>query len=661
MNELPYRQIHMDFHTSPLIQGIGSAFNADEFASTLTKAGVNSINLFAKCHHGMYYYPTKIGTMHPELKFDLLGEQIKACREVGIRTCIYTTVMWNEDFCDRHPEWMTLSPDGVLGGKKPFTSDYYGWRFLCLNNREHTEYIKSELVEMYSLYKPAGFWIDIVNQQPCICKTCLTDRRALGLSDDSSADIAHHGRMVEISFMKEIYEFLKGMDSEIGIYFNGHPNEMDQFDKEDLSAKRKRDYNSYVDMESLPSNLWGYTHFVVDVNYLNKYNQELTMMNGKFHYAWGDFGSLRNVEALEYECFRGLANGTKVCVGDQLHPSGEIDKTVYQRIGEVFSQIEAKEHWCYGTKKVAQIGVYSPNKVLGAADESFYGVNAVPEGVYRMLSELHYLFDFVDFQDDISGYEMIILPDNINLPKHVAEKLNAFQGKLLLTGDSGFNLDRTCVERIADAEYNPRYMRITADGVFGALPPMDYAVYEQGVSVRALPNAEVLAYTVNPYFNRTYEHFCSHRQTPPDQLTDEPCIVRNGGVIYIANPLFQDYAVNGCKIYRDIIQTCIELLLPQPLVRSSLPTIAELTLRRQNNKLILHILSYIIQRKCRSLDTIEEKLTLHNQKVSIKTNAKPNKVCLVPQMTELDYSYSDDYTHIEIPRIDGHQMVVIEE
>jgi hypothetical protein len=22
-------------------------------------------NLFAKCHHGMYYYPTKIGTMHP--------------------------------------------------------------------------------------------------------------------------------------------------------------------------------------------------------------------------------------------------------------------------------------------------------------------------------------------------------------------------------------------------------------------------------------------------------------------------------------------------------------------------------------------------------------------------------------------------------------------
>ena len=55
---IPFRQIHLDFHTSPMIGEIGAEFDAEEFAETLKKAHVNSINLFTKCHHGMFYYPT---------------------------------------------------------------------------------------------------------------------------------------------------------------------------------------------------------------------------------------------------------------------------------------------------------------------------------------------------------------------------------------------------------------------------------------------------------------------------------------------------------------------------------------------------------------------------------------------------------------------------
>ena len=44
----PYRHIHLDFHTSPLIPGIGDDFDPEEFARTLEAAGVNSICCFAK-------------------------------------------------------------------------------------------------------------------------------------------------------------------------------------------------------------------------------------------------------------------------------------------------------------------------------------------------------------------------------------------------------------------------------------------------------------------------------------------------------------------------------------------------------------------------------------------------------------------------------------
>ena len=40
--EIPFRQIHLDFHTSEAIQGVCSEFDAEEFAQTLEDAHVNS-------------------------------------------------------------------------------------------------------------------------------------------------------------------------------------------------------------------------------------------------------------------------------------------------------------------------------------------------------------------------------------------------------------------------------------------------------------------------------------------------------------------------------------------------------------------------------------------------------------------------------------------
>lgn len=62
---LRYRQIHLDFHTSEHIPGIGSDFDAGDFVATLQAAHVNFVTLFAKCHHGWSYYPTNIGQPTP--------------------------------------------------------------------------------------------------------------------------------------------------------------------------------------------------------------------------------------------------------------------------------------------------------------------------------------------------------------------------------------------------------------------------------------------------------------------------------------------------------------------------------------------------------------------------------------------------------------------
>ena len=64
--DFPVRQVHLDFHTSPDVPGVGADWDADHFVATLQSAHVNSITVFAKCHHGMNYYPTQIGPVHPD-------------------------------------------------------------------------------------------------------------------------------------------------------------------------------------------------------------------------------------------------------------------------------------------------------------------------------------------------------------------------------------------------------------------------------------------------------------------------------------------------------------------------------------------------------------------------------------------------------------------
>src|SRR5574344_800520 len=82
---MPSRQVHLDFHTSELMPDVGSKFSKKQFQEALKTGHVNQINIFAKGHHSWCYYPTKIGKMHPNLKFDLMGAEIEACHEIGVK------------------------------------------------------------------------------------------------------------------------------------------------------------------------------------------------------------------------------------------------------------------------------------------------------------------------------------------------------------------------------------------------------------------------------------------------------------------------------------------------------------------------------------------------------------------------------------------------
>ena len=92
------RQIHLDFHTSEAIPDIAANFDPRTFAETARKAEASSITVFARCHHGWLYYPSKRfpELIHPNLKnHNLLLEQVRALHDAGIKAPVYITVQWD--------------------------------------------------------------------------------------------------------------------------------------------------------------------------------------------------------------------------------------------------------------------------------------------------------------------------------------------------------------------------------------------------------------------------------------------------------------------------------------------------------------------------------------------------------------------------------------
>ena len=136
--DLRFRQVHLDFHTSEAIAGIGSRFDPDAFAETLERARVDSITCFGRCHHGWIYYDTEAfpERRHPHLERNLLKEQIEACHARDIRVPIYLTVQWDQYSAERHPEWLVIDESGRQTGTPPYEAGFY--RRMCVNTRTVT-------------------------------------------------------------------------------------------------------------------------------------------------------------------------------------------------------------------------------------------------------------------------------------------------------------------------------------------------------------------------------------------------------------------------------------------------------------------------------------------------------------------------------------------
>lgn len=641
------RYTSMDFHTSPLVPDIGTLFDPKKFADTVKSANIESVLVFAKCHHGYTYYPTKVGTMHPNLKFDLLGEQLKALRGAGIKAPVYITVGWSKLDADTHPEWHQIRFDT----KTPL---YYGsvptghddpeapikdcsWTTLCPANPaylDHLEALTREICERYDVSD--GIFYDICfMKDACSCDACRAGMLEQGLDPENEADAKKYYSKAHIATMKRMTGVIHEYYKDAPVFYNGGA---------DMNRTEYHPYQGHFILEDLPTAWGGYDLMPIRAKFFEKYGKDVFGMTAKFHHNWGEFGGFKNKEALKYECADMLSVGASIYVGDHLHPSADIDVSTYAVIGYAFDYVKSIEQYCDHTKAHTDLALW-----LSHRKQSDIGAS-------KLLQVMHLEYDVIESGEELSKYACVILPDLVKLTDADKAALLQFTqrgGKIIASYDSVF--DELGIRKLEPSPFDQDYIRCRVEDF--VTPFLAYSG-----AYKTESDGERLAEVFEPYFSRTFGHYSGHKNTPyHTEPASYPALIKKDNVLYFAHPVFRAYDKSGNYVLEKYVENAISAFYDKMIQTRELPSCGRVRLREKKDEklLALHLL-YAPPVNRGNVCLLPDFPKLHDVEVSIKTDKIIQAATLRPTGTPVPFEQKDGRVTLHLPPFSMHALVTLE-
>jgi hypothetical protein len=665
------RQVHLDFHTSELIEGIGAKFDKRQFQAALRAGNVNHINVFGKCHMSWSYYPTKIGKVHPHLKFDLLGAQLEACREIGVRAPIYFTVGWSANDAKNHPEWCVRDKNGAIFSQGPWSDDpkavkpSYNWKFLCAaESGPYHIFVLSQIEELCKLYPVDGFWMDIYHAAngSCYCDPCKARMKKEGvdIGNDRAATLSYAKSMK--AHMMALRATVAKFHPKATVFFNPTPRVGDY----EIFKSRLFDANTQQEIEDLPSSWGGYDKLPIESKFHTGEGSRSIAMSGKFHKAWGEFGGFKSVAGLKYEGAAMISFGVGCNFGDQLHPSGMMDPSTYRNIGEAYSYVEKIEDYGPGGIPYSKLGLWLTydEGVLNSAS-----VASADRGVSSMLLESHYDY-VIATPRNLNALSTIILPSAQSLTPETAKLLTdwtAKGGKLIVLGGGALDKDKkrflidVGAEYISAAGYDIDYTVITDQGLMKDMVMTPFLNYVPAIRTK-VTTGKVLATMREPYFSRTNSSYSGHLNTPYRLDTAPyPTAVQNGNILFFPHALDKMYLANGMKLHRDFFRNAIDFMGGEQTVKvEGLPSAGRISFLYQQAKrrYVAHLL-YSPALGRGDVQVIEDFPVIDKAKISVTIPEAVRSVIAIPSGKELSFTKSGNAVVVEVPAFSMHTAIVL--
>ncbi|MCY4280497.1 MAG: alpha-L-fucosidase [Acidimicrobiaceae bacterium] len=657
-------QVHLDFHTPHQVGAIGTDFDPKEFADTLAAAGIDWVNLFAKCHHGWSYYPTRVGRSHPALSFDLLGEQISAVRAAGLGVGVYYTVGWSAADLEAHPEWaetdshgnvhgINVDPAAGLDDPRPPNS----WVYLCPDG-DYLDMMARQTAEIVAFYDPDGLWFDIGATNPCWCARCR-HRMAHERVDPGDP------QAVESFNLSRWRRAMRALNSAAGagergrrVFLNGttvlHGNAHHVADRVGALSK----FNTHQDLEHMPTTWGGYDRLSLRARHYHAESAELVAMSGRFHTDWGEFGGHKSQRGLEYEARSMIANGARCCFGDQLDPRGRLDAQTYSLLRQSYAATSGLREFVEGASPDSRLAVCASS----SEDDD--------QGLARALLEAHREFVVVAPRDlDPARCDAAVVAGP--LPGTADAELERFAaggGRILALGDALNAMSEATLNEVfgirgvhsssADGDYTD-----FSDGRLGTVAATTVYNYEPGLRLELSQRAQVLASIRDALFDRTYRRYFSHQNAPPHPgPATSPAVHRHGRHMVAAHPLGRIYLRHGAEAHRSLLWALLDCVDERPVISvSGLPPGARVTVmhQRRSNRTLIHALYAPVVQRGRAV-VIDDVVTVAGASATVRLDREVvdafDAVGEAP--VELERR-ADGAVAFALPTIDMHAVVVL--
>jgi hypothetical protein len=133
--------------------------------------------------------------------------------------------------------------------------------------------------------------------------------------------------------------------------------------------------------------------------------------------------------------------------------------------------------------------------------------------------------------------------------------------------------------------------------------------------------------------------------------------------IYIAWEIFEDYAIKGELIAKQVVCKALDVLLEgEKSLVTNLGSIGVTTLmeQKEEKRYINHLLYAAPVKRGQRAEIIEDLIPIYETEVALKLDKQPKRVYLAPQMKDIAFTYENGTLHYTVDKFTCHQMVVID-
>ncbi len=633
---------HPDFHV-PAHVAVGGALDGREYGRRLRQSGADTVVAFAKCHYGFSYYPTRVGTPHPQLQTDMVGRIVEGCHAHGIAVVAYFSTFLDRAAVEQHPDWASRNREGQLEG------GHYGR--VCLNGPYARELLIPQGRELLEEYDVDEVFFDTMTTfNPCYCENC---RREFGRpipDGPQDEDWLAYVQWYYAQFTAFFPRVAQAMHAvrDIPCIFNWM-----------WGARDPTPPPEGID-GLLGDDQYGGESATYNCRYWAGCGLPFEYMTGRFVAGLGDWNS-GTPTMYRYAAAASIANGGGFWLIDRMLPDGSLPEEAYRLISAPFHFIRRRLDYVRGARHLPEVGVLNGWTHLVGPDLRFFP-NAEERrrrgSAYRGASELLTTWGrhFTGLSEQAlvqrgSDYRLIIVPEHEFLRDDVAAALRDYVEDgtyLLVTQSAGaepiaelLELAGIRVDGFTEADH----------GYFDGEPD----VLQRSPFARIVPDGAEPARGYRPPVGGGARF--GHGFAPGAQQGQFPAITLNrfgrGLVGYIGAPVFAGYHRYYDHHTARVVLDVIDRLLPDPLVRSHAPANVETSVTRKEDDLLVHLVNHNARERKSAgyVSVVHHMPELRDLRFDIRSAPGAHRVLSVPDERELAYRESDGYLQLVVPRL----------